>query len=61
MREHPNRLDSAASRRRMVEAAACPVSTMLRSQAITVRWSTRRSSSVVLSARLRMKWRTSSR
>ena len=41
-----NRLDSADRRRRMVDGAACSVSRMCRSQAITARWSAWRSSSV---------------
>ena len=56
-----NRLDSADSRRRTVDGAACSVSRMMRSQAITARWSTWRSSSVVVMPSVAMKCRTSSR
>jgi hypothetical protein len=42
-----NRLDSAASRRRIVDGAACSLSRMNRSHAITALWSTCRSSAGV--------------
>jgi hypothetical protein len=56
-----NRLDSADRRRRMVEGAAPSISRIWRSQAMTARWSTWRSSSVVVIPSVAMKWRTSSR